>query len=91
MSLHETMAMCKLDGAQLEDHALLLRSHGERRDRCWQIILEDIGIGSWVGWRVLILGGGNRNKYLQWVGSQCSSINKLWNLPTQLIESHSQQ
>ena len=61
MSLHETMAMCKLDGAQLEDHALLLRSHGERRDRGWRIILEDVGIGSRVGWRVLILGGGNRN------------------------------
>ena len=55
------MAMCKLDGAQLEDHALLLRSHGERRDRGWRIILEDVGIGSRVGWRVLILGGGNRN------------------------------
>ena len=61
MSLHETMAMCKLDGAQLEDHALLLRSHGERRDRGWWIILEDVGIRSRVRWRVLILSGGNRN------------------------------
>ena len=63
MLLHETMAMCKLDGAQLEDHALLLRSHGEWRDRGWRIILEDVGIGSRVGWRVLILGGGNRNRW----------------------------
>ena len=61
MLLHEAMAMFKLDGAQLEDHALLLRSHGERRDCGWRIILEDVGIGSQVGWRVLILGGGNRN------------------------------
>ena len=63
MVLHETVVVCKLDGAQLEGHALLLRSHGERRDRgCW-VNLAGVGVGGWIGSRVLLLGGGNHNMH----------------------------
>ena len=61
MSLHETMVAGKLDGAQLEGHALLLRSHGERRDRGCRVILAGVGVGGRIESRVLLLGGGNRN------------------------------
>ena len=53
MSLHETMVVCRLDGAQLEGHALLLLSHGEQRDRGGRITLRmsgsevGAGRGSW--------------------------------------------
>ena len=40
MALNETIVVCKLDGAQLEGHALLLRSHGERRDRGCRVNLN---------------------------------------------------
>ena len=61
MSLHETMVVCKLDGVQLEGHALLLRSHGKRRDRGCRVILAGVGVGGRIGSRVMVLGGGNRN------------------------------
>ena len=69
MALHEMMVVCKLDGAQLEGHALLLRSHGERRDRGCRVNLAGVGVGGRIGSRVLVLGGGNRNIYrlcLRW-------------------------
>ena len=56
------MMVCKLDGAQLEGHALLLRSHGEQRDRGCRVILAGVGVGGRIESRVLVLGGGNRNK-----------------------------
>ena len=61
MSLHEMIEVCKLDGAQLEGHALLLRSHGERRDRGCRVNLAGVGVRGRIGSRVLVLGGGNRN------------------------------
>ena len=61
MSLHETIVVPRLDGAQLAGHALLLRSHGERRDRGWRVILADVGVGSRSGSRVWVRDGGNRN------------------------------
>ena len=60
--LHGTLVRCDLDGAQLGGHALLLRSHGERRDRGCRVVLAGVGVGGRIGSRVLLLGGGNRNR-----------------------------
>ena len=49
MALHETVVVCKLDGVQLEGHALLLRSHGERRDRGCRVNLAGVGVGGRIG------------------------------------------